>query len=102
QGLMLHFQTAMERIPSSLPARALMEKALDHADDVIVDGRARVPACRTLRPSASDLPDALEAVGEAFADGGPFAFRLTEEGTRRELDPVVGDEVQRIACEALA
>ena len=102
QGLMLHFQTAMERIPSSLPARALMEKALDHADDVIVDGRDRVTALRTLRPSASDLPDALEAVGEAFADGGPFAFRLIEEGARRELDPVVGDEVQRIACEALA
>ncbi|MET0231974.1 MAG: two-component regulator propeller domain-containing protein [Rhodanobacteraceae bacterium] len=102
QGLMLHFQTAMERIPSSLPARELMEKALDHADNVIIEGRDRVTALRTLRPSAGDLPDALAALGDAFAEGGTCAFRLIEEGTRRELNPLVGDEVQRIACEALA
>jgi signal transduction histidine kinase/ligand-binding sensor domain-containing protein len=102
QGLMLRFQSAMERIPPTEPAREIMEKALDQADEVIAEGRDRVTALRTLRPRASDLPEVLQAVGEELAEESDFAFRLAVEGTPRELDPVVDDEVQRIACEALA
>jgi signal transduction histidine kinase len=45
-GLMLQFQAATERIPEDLPARKLMEAALDRADLVLVEGRHRLVALR--------------------------------------------------------
>jgi signal transduction histidine kinase len=97
---MLRFQSAMERIPSSQPARELMEKALDHADEVIAEGRDRVTQLRTLQ-HAGDLPSALQHIGEELGREEKVAFRLTVEGVRRPLDAAASDEVQRIVHEAL-
>ena len=42
QGLILSFHDAMMDIPEREPARRLMEKALDRADEVMAEGRDRV------------------------------------------------------------
>jgi signal transduction histidine kinase len=102
QGLMLKFQSAMEKIPPSLPARDIMEKALDRADDLLAEGRDRVTQLRTMHRSESDLAMALQAVGTDLARDSQVGFRLTVEGARQELDPVVNDELRQIAGEALA
>ncbi|WP_146745316.1 sensor histidine kinase [Dyella jiangningensis] len=101
QGLMLRFQFAMERIPPSEPARELMEKALDHADEVIIEGRDRVANLRAME-QGTHLESALRQMGEAMAHDGRVVFRLTVEGLPRPLHPAVGDEVLQIARESMA
>jgi len=101
QGLMLRFQSAMERIPPSEPARELMERALDHADEVIIEGRDRVTKLRASE-QGDNLESALRQLGEAMAHDGRVVFRLTVEGVPRPLNPAVGDEVLQIARESMA
>jgi signal transduction histidine kinase/ligand-binding sensor domain-containing protein len=101
QGLMLRFQFAMERIPPSEPARELMEKALDHADEVIIEGRDRVTNLRAMEQGIN-LESALRQMGEAMGHDGRVVFRLTVEGTPRPLHPAVGDEVLQIVRESMA
>ena len=100
-GLMLRFQAAVERIPASEPARGLMEKALDHADQVIIEGRDRVAMLR----EQQDRPDflvLLQQEGEELARDRRVAFKFAVEGTPRPLDPAAAEEIRRIAQEALA
>lgn len=101
QGLMLRFQSAMERIPPSEPAREFMEKALDHADEVIIEGRDRVTRLRAMEQGIS-LESALRQLGEEMARDGRVIFRLTVEGAPRPLHPAVGDEVLQLARESMA
>ena len=101
-GLMLRFQSVMERIPTTQPARVLMERALDLADDVIAEGRDQVTQLRTLQADQGDLPGALQMIGDELAYEGCASFRLTTEGARRIVDPGVSHELQRIAREAIA
>jgi len=100
QGLMLKFQTAMERIPEDQPARDLMERALDRADAVLAEGRARVAELRRSTQARDDLPEALRAlVQQAAADAADV--RLVVEGVPRSVHPVVAEEAHRIMGEAL-
>jgi signal transduction histidine kinase len=99
---MLQFQSAMEQIPPSQAARDVLEKALDQADVVIAEGRDRVTQLRTTPHGTSDLVNALQSVGSDLSRDGRIGFLLAVEGQRRELNPIVSDEVQRIAGEALA
>jgi signal transduction histidine kinase len=100
-GLTLKFQAAKEAIPKSEPARALMESALNRADEVIAEGRDRVKDLRSHEPGALDLPQALMRVGEELAEDYPADFRIVVEGASRKLHPLVGEETYRIAREAL-
>lgn len=102
QGLMLLFQSAMERISPTGPARQMMERALDHANEVIIEGRDRVTQLRTLAHEEVNLEDAIRRTGEDLARDTATAFRLTVEGTRRSLDPGAGEEILRLAQEAIA
>lgn len=102
QGLMLRFQSAMERIPPTEPARELMEQALDHADEVIIEGRDRVTTLRMGEPKAANLEDAIRQAGEDGARDTATAFRLTVEGARRPLDRAVREEILRLSKEAIA
>ena len=102
QGLMLRFQSAMERIPPTEPARELMERALDHADEVIIEGRDRVTQLRALAHEEANLEEAIHRTGEELARDTATVFRLTVEGVRRSFDPVAGEEILRLAQEAIA
>jgi signal transduction histidine kinase/ligand-binding sensor domain-containing protein len=101
-GLMLRLQSAMERIPPTEPARDMMERALDQADEVIIEGRDRVTKLRALTDDQLNLEDAIRQTGEDFAHDTATAFRLTVEGARRSLDPAAGEEILRLAQEAIA
>jgi len=102
QGLMLRFQAAMERIPPQQPARQMMEKALDRADEVLIEGRDRVKDLRTSTNAFSDLPRAFARVGEELAHDYPnTTFRVLVEGTPKILHPIVREEAYRIGREAL-
>jgi signal transduction histidine kinase len=100
QGLVLRFQAVAERIPASEPARPMIEKALDRADEVLIEGRDRVKNLR-LTPRAKPLPEALaDAIKDLTLDED-IEFSIVVEGELRELSPLVRDEAYWIAHEAL-
>ena len=103
QGLMLRFQSAAELIPEQEPARSLMEKALDRADEVLAEGRDKVTGLRlpAERP-AEDLAPALNRCAAALEETHGVKFVVTVEGVPRNLHPAIQEEVEGIGTEALA
>lgn len=102
QGLILHFQSATERLPAHAPARAAIERALERADEVLAEGRDRVQGLRATALSVDDLPSALAEAGVALSRPPTPYFRVVVEGRARALDPLARDEIFGIAREAIA
>lgn len=102
QGLMLKFQSAMEKIPVGEPARDLMEQALDRADGVLVEGRKRVTALRHSTRAQRDFTAAIRQLVAHVSEDTTVDVRLTVEGESRGLHPVVAEEAERILSEGLA
>jgi len=101
QGLILRFQAVAQLIPESEPARDSMEQALDRADQVLGESRDRVKDLRSSDGGGIDLPEALAAEGEQLAVTYPAQFRSSVEGARRDLHPIIREEVLLIGREAL-
>jgi ligand-binding sensor domain-containing protein/signal transduction histidine kinase len=102
QGLILRFQAAAEKIPPSEPSRLMMDKALDRADQVLVEGRDRVRNLRMSGEFVSDLSQAFAKAREDLTPGSDAEFRVVVEGVALDLHPVVRDEIYWIGHEALA
>ena len=100
QGLILRFQAVAERIPASEPARQMIEKVLDRADEVLVQGRDRVKNLR-LNAQTKTLREALTDVIKDFAVSKGVEFSVVVEGDLRKLNPLVRDEAYWIGHEAL-
>ena len=100
QGLILRFQAVAERIPSSEPAHQMIEKALDRADEVLVQGRDRVKNLR-VASQTNALPDAFADAFKDLALSQGAEFCVVVEGDLRKLNPLVRDEAYWIGHEAL-
>ena len=102
QGLMLRFRAATNAIPDKEKSRAMMERALGRAEQVIVESRDKVKEIRAEDQASLSLPSALAAV--AAHNEGPAAppLRLTVEGDPIELHPLVREEALLISREAIA
>jgi signal transduction histidine kinase len=105
QALMFHFQAVNDLLPPGKGKEAL-GKVLDRADQAIVEGRNAIQNIRSSTTVTNDLSCAMTALGEELAgsnDGekGPPTFRVSVEGTPRELHPILRDDIYRIAREAL-
>lgn len=96
QGLMLRFQSVANRIPPDGDLRGSVDDALDRADAVLVEGRARV---RDLRLSTND-GDLVLVPADLAEDAQPKPV-VRIEGTPRALHPLVREEIQRISQEAV-
>jgi signal transduction histidine kinase len=101
QSLILKFHAIARRIPALDPVRQDMEKALDYADRVLIEGRDRVWSLRSSAVSPTDLPAALQRVGDELAQGRGVNVKTAVEGTVRELNPIVLEESYSIGREAL-
>jgi signal transduction histidine kinase/ligand-binding sensor domain-containing protein len=99
QGLMLRLQSVADQIPADLPARQALETALDRADDVIVEGRDRVKSLRA--DKAGDLHEILADLVERLGLEPALKVRMVVEGTPRRLHPLVCEEIEQMASEAL-
>jgi len=100
QGLILRFHAVAERIPTSEPARPMIEKALDRADEVLVQGRDKVKNLR-LTAQMKTLREALTDVIKDLAVSKGVEFSVIVEGDLRKLNPLVRDEAYWIGHEAL-
>ena len=100
QGLVLRFQSVANRISPEQELRPLLDRALERAEQVLIEGRNRVS---TLRETAidGDLATMLANVAEDLADEFPQRFAVSVEGAPRRVEPMVLEEVGRIAEEAV-
>jgi signal transduction histidine kinase/ligand-binding sensor domain-containing protein len=101
QGLVLRFQGVLNHLPDHEPARQVMERALDRADEVLIEGRLRVRDLRPESATVNELPAALAICGEELAQDHEIHFSLAVVGEPRSLNPVVLDEAYGIGREAL-
>lgn len=102
QGLIWRFQAATNHIPRDQPARQLMEQSLDRADSLLAESRDMIKDLRQASGDVSDLAQALAAEGEQFASLHSAEFRVTVQGARRDVQPIVREEGFVIGREALS
>jgi signal transduction histidine kinase/ligand-binding sensor domain-containing protein len=107
QGLMLRFQSARDLLPAQ-PAKAVeaLDGALDRADQAIAEGRDAIQNLRSSTTVGNELAQALTLLAEELTCGAngeksSAAFRISVEGSPRDLHPIVRDDIHRIAREAL-
>jgi signal transduction histidine kinase len=105
QALNLHFQAVNDLLPPG-KAKEGLEKALDRADQAIVEGRDAIQNLRCSTTVTNDLGEAMTALCKELAaarDGerASATFRVSIEGRARGLHPILRDDIYRIAREAL-
>ena len=105
QGLMLRFQSARDLLPAH-PAKAVeaLDGALDRADQAIAEGRDAIQNLRSSTTVSHELAHAITSLAEELTNGpekGSATFRMSVEGSPRDLHPIVRDDIHRIAREAL-
>jgi ligand-binding sensor domain-containing protein/signal transduction histidine kinase len=101
QGLILKFHAVLKQIPGDMPAHNALEKTLDHADEVLAEGRARIQNLRVNPVSLSDLPAAFRSIAEETSQGSETIFKTVVEGRVRDLHPLVLEESYCIGREAI-
>jgi len=106
QGLMFRLQAVRNMLPGR-PAEAseALDIALERGDKAIAEGRDTVADLRQPVMDDGDIAQALTALGEELAaqsdNGAAPCVRVLVEGKQRELNPMLRDEIYRIAREAL-
>jgi signal transduction histidine kinase len=105
-GLLIRFQSASNLLPERpAEAKQRFESAIDQAAQAITEGRDAVQGLRSSMVETNNLARAISALGEELvadesSDNSPI-FHVHVEGAPRNLDPLLRDEVYRIAAEAL-
>ncbi len=106
-GLLFQFQAVRNMLPRRLEeAIEALDGALDTAEQAIAEGRDAIQGLRSGPPVQSDLAQLLAATGQELersqeVNRDSATFRVTVEGERKDLSPILQDEVYRIAREAL-
>jgi signal transduction histidine kinase/ligand-binding sensor domain-containing protein len=106
QGLMFRLQAVRDLLPGhGTEAIQALDIALERGDKAIAEGRDTVSDLREPIVGDKDVAQALTALGEELAlqsnNGAKPCVRVLVEGKQRDLDPMLRDEVYRIAREAL-
>lgn len=100
QGLILKFHVVTKQIPADAPAHLALQKTLDHADEVLAEGRDSLRNLRATTIPFGGLPAALQRVAEETPGNGA-SFKTVVEGVVLELHPVVREEAFNIGREAV-
>ncbi|GGC64508.1 sensor histidine kinase [Undibacterium terreum] len=101
QILTMRFQFAIDRLPADLPERLLMEKALDAADQVVVDARNQVMDLRSAPDISTALNHMVVELTESMQPQQKAACEARVTGEPRELKPFIREEIVSIAREAV-
>ena len=105
-GLLLRFQTAAYLLPDRpSDAKENLESAIQQAAKAITEGRDAVQGLRASTVERNDLAVAIRTLGDELATDPtchkPSTFSVGIEGEPRDLQPIVRDEIYKIAAEAL-
>ncbi|PSJ40657.1 ligand-binding sensor domain-containing protein [Allosphingosinicella deserti] len=100
QALILRFQLVADDVSPEQPTRRALEEALDRADAVLAEGRDRVRDLR-MTESGDDLESMILDIVRRQVFPTSTRVHIVTHGEVRPLNSLVGDEVARIANEAL-
>ncbi|HEY4081515.1 MAG TPA: two-component regulator propeller domain-containing protein [Burkholderiaceae bacterium] len=103
-GLLLQFQAAFNLLPDRpRESKQVLADAIDQVAEAITEGRDTVQGLRTSTQETNDLADSLRTLAGDLANetGHVAAVRVEVQGTPQALQPLVRDEVFRIAGEAM-
>ena len=101
QGLILRFQSGVDRLSPDDPARLALERSLDRAEEVLTEGRDRVNELRAPTGGRATLGEALARFGEELAAEHGHAFSAALRGEGEPLPGHVRHEAEHIGREAL-
>jgi len=100
QGFMFRIQAVANRLVAGSEERASLEQALDHADELVLEGRESIREIRS-REGKGDLRRTLQdAVHDALLDDS-IDVQFVEFGAARAIHPLALTEIRAIVCEAL-
>jgi signal transduction histidine kinase len=111
-GLLFRFQAARNMLPRR-PEESIqaLDGAINRAEQAIAEGRGAIQDLRSEPVAVHDLAHLLTAMGQELteaeygcshdANHHSPVFRVTEEGERQALYPILQDEIHRIARELL-
>jgi signal transduction histidine kinase len=107
QASLIHMQAARNLFPRR-PEQAVenLDSAINMAAGAIAEGRDAIQQLRCPTAAQGDLPHLLNVTGQELArlqetKGNSVIFRVLIEGEKQELEPLLQDEIYRIACELL-
>jgi signal transduction histidine kinase len=97
----MQLQVAADLLPDDSKSRPLVARTLQLMQQVIEEGRNTVRGLRAAGSSGVTLETALSQIKREIDPDSRVNFQLVVEGRRRELHPMLQDEVYRIGREAL-
>ena len=105
-GVLLRFQSVYNLLPTRPEeAQKTLGSAIDQAAQAITEGRDAVQGLRSSPVVTNDLALAIGALSEELGCGETnpncAEFHVEAQGTPQNLDPILRDEVYRIAGEAV-
>jgi signal transduction histidine kinase/ligand-binding sensor domain-containing protein len=106
QALLLNFHSVTYLLPDRpVEARDALETAIENARHAITAGRDAVEGLRSVRHEGADLEATIGRLSRELAtlqnESASPDFHFNVQGATRSLAPIVGNEVDRIAIEAL-
>jgi signal transduction histidine kinase/ligand-binding sensor domain-containing protein len=105
QGVLLKFHAVSYMMNDRPDEQKALEAVIDQAQQAISEGRDAVQGLRSSTMAGNELARAIKLLGEEFAadHGGNHCpdFRVSVEGTTRDLAPILRDETYRILSEAV-
>jgi signal transduction histidine kinase/ligand-binding sensor domain-containing protein len=104
-GVLLRFQTVSQLLPDRpVEAKEKLDNAIDQTADFITEARDEVQGLRESTTQGNDLALAISTLGQELGTDSPNhrpVFRVAVEGEARNLQPILRDEIYKIAAEAL-
>jgi signal transduction histidine kinase/ligand-binding sensor domain-containing protein len=105
-ALLLRLQTVSNVLPGQPgEAKQRIDRAIEQASNAVAEGRDKVNELRSIGSSVIDLDRAVADFARELVSGSDPAsvpvIQVRVEGSPKPLDPIVRDEVYRIATEAM-
>jgi signal transduction histidine kinase/ligand-binding sensor domain-containing protein len=104
-GVLLKLHAVTYMLRGHPEAKKTLEGVIDQARQAVTEGRDTVYGLRSSTVTTNDLARSISSLAEELAAGptgqSSPCFQLRVEGKTRDLHPIVRDEVNRIACEAV-
>lgn len=97
----MQVHVAADMLPEDAASRPLLARALQLMQQVIEEGRNTVRGLRANSAASVPLETALSHIEEELGGAAQADFRVVVAGQRRDLHPLLQDEVYRIGREAL-
>ena len=97
----MQVHVAADLLPEGAASRPLLTRALELMQQVIEEGRNAVRGLRASGAASVPLETALSHIEQEMGADAETDFRVVVEGQRRDLHPLLQDEVYRIGREAL-